>query len=86
MTTRHSHQQKDLEILLLRQQVRTLQRKNPQAPRPSRLEKLALAVVAAKLTGLHHDARARVDQVVLLFKPDTLLKWHRELVRRKLDL
>lgn len=30
-----------------------------------------------------NTARARLGQVVLLFKPDTLLKWHRELVRRK---
>ena len=29
------------------------------------------------------SARARLAQVVFLFKPDTLLKWHRELVRRK---
>jgi len=28
-------------------------------------------------------ARARLGHVVLLFKPDTVLKWHRELVRRK---
>ena len=24
-----------------------------------------------------------MEQVLLLFKPDTILKWHRELVRRK---
>ncbi len=73
---------KDLEILLLRQQLRTLQRKHPHAPRISRWEKLTLVVLVGKLTGLT-SARARLGQVVLLFKPDTLLKWHRELVRRK---
>lgn len=72
---------KDVEILLLRQQVRILQRKHPHAPRISRWEKLTLVVLAGKLTGLTTGARARLAQVVLLFKPDTLLKWHRELVR-----
>ncbi len=73
----------DLEILLLRQQLRMLQRKQPRAPRISRLEKFTVVVLANKLTGLTTSARARLSQVVLLFKPDTLLKWHRELVRRK---
>lgn len=39
-------------------------------------------MLTAKLTHLTADARARLDQV-LLFKPETVLKWHRELVRRK---
>ena len=71
---------KDIEILLLRQQLRILQRKHPQPPRISRWEKLTLVVLAGKLT---NRARARLGQVVLLFKPDTVLKWRRDLVRRK---
>jgi putative transposase len=78
-----SDREKDLEILLLRQQLRMLQRKHPHPPRLSRWEKLGLAVLAAKLRALSSGARTRLDQVVLLFKPATLLKWHRELVRRK---
>jgi len=39
-------------------------------------------ILARKLTGVTNSRRARLTQVVLLFKPDTLLKWHRELVRR----
>ncbi len=74
---------KDVEILLLRQQVRILQRKQPRAPRISRWEKLTLVLLVSQLTTLRTSARARLSQVVLLFKPDTLLKWHRELVRRK---
>jgi putative transposase len=74
---------KDVEILLLRQQVRILQRKQPRSPRISRWEKLTLVLLVSKLTTLSTSARARLTQVVLLFKPDTLLKWHRELVRRK---
>ena len=40
---------KDLEILLLRQQLRILQRKQPRAPRMFRLEKLVLVALAGKL-------------------------------------
>ena len=74
---------KDLEILLLRQQLRILQRKQPRAPHISHWEKLSLVVLAGKLTGHTTAARVRLAQVVLLFKPETLLKWHHELVRRK---
>ena len=78
-----SDHDKDVEILLLRQQLRILQRKQPRAPRIARWEKLTLVVLAGKLTGLTTAVRARRAQVVLLFKPDTLLTWHRDLVRRK---
>ncbi len=74
---------KDVEILLLRQQLRILQRKHPHALRISAWEKLTLVVLAGKLTTMTTRTRARLGQVVLLIKPDTLLKWHRELVRRK---
>jgi putative transposase len=80
---RRADHDKDVEILLLRQQLRMLQRKQPRTPRISRWEKLPLLVLAGKLTDVTTRARARLGQVVLLFKPDTLLTWHRELVRRK---
>jgi hypothetical protein len=73
---------KDVEILLLRQQLRILQRKYPRSPRISRWEKLTLVLFVNQLTKLSTSNRVRFSQVVLLFKPDTLLKWHRELVRR----
>ncbi|HSH79977.1 MAG TPA: integrase core domain-containing protein [Herpetosiphonaceae bacterium] len=80
---RRAKHDKDVEILLLRQQLRILQRKHPHPPRLSRWEKLTLVVLAGKLTALTSTARTQLGHVVLLFKPDTLLKWHRELVRRK---
>jgi hypothetical protein len=60
-----------------------MQRQHPQKPNVSRWEKLALTVLAAKLTAPVRDAKAKLDGVLLLFKPDTVLKWHRELVRYK---
>ncbi|CAA9225304.1 MAG: hypothetical protein AVDCRST_MAG93-629, partial [uncultured Chloroflexia bacterium] len=80
---RRADRDKDVEILLLRQQLRILQRKQPRAPRVSRSEKLTLIVLVSKLTMVTGRARSRIGQVVLLFKPETVLKWHRELVRRK---
>jgi putative transposase len=79
---RRSDRDKDMEILLLRQQLRILQRKQPRPPRISRWEKLSLLVVAGKLTTMTNNSHVRLSQVVFLFKPETLLKWHRELVRR----
>src|SRR5215213_6708989 len=63
-----------LELLLLRQQLRLYERKATQ-PRPSQWEKVALASLAAKLPDL--------SRVCLIFTPATLLRWHREIVRRK---
>ena len=80
---RRAEQAKDLEILLLRQQLHILQRNASRTPRLSRWDKLTLVVLAGKLTAWTNGARARLGQVVLLFKPETLLKWHRELVRCK---
>src|SRR3990170_1820860 len=80
---RRTDHSKDLEILLLRQQLQILRRKQPHAPRISRWEKLTLVLLARNLTGLTTSARTHISHVVLLFTPDTLLKWHCELVRRK---
>ena len=79
---RLSNPEKDLELLLLRQQVRILQRKLDHPPRISRGENLTLAILAAKFTRLATGTRTRLSQILVLFKPDTVLKWHRELVRR----
>ena len=80
---RRADRDKDLHILLLQQQVRLPQRQRPRPPRLSRWEKLTLAILTTKLVGLTAGSRARLDQVLLLVKPETVLTWHRELVRRK---
>jgi len=72
-----------LELVLLRQQLRILQRQRPRSPRITRAEKLTLAVLTAALARLAGGPRRHLDRCVLLFKPDTVLGWHRALVRRK---
>src|SRR5215210_3797248 len=83
---RRTDRDKDLEILLLRHQLRLMQRERPRPLRLSRWEKVTLAVLTAKLAQLTAGPRGRLDQVLLLFKAETVLKWHRELVRRKWTL
>lgn len=78
-----SEREKDLEILLLRQQLRIVERKQTRPPRLSRWEKLSLAVLTARFKTVMAGGRERLQQVMRLCQPETVLKWHRELVRRK---
>src|SRR5215210_3889258 len=71
---RRNDHDKTIEVVLLRQQLRLYERQTTQ-PRPSRWEKVALASLAARLPDL--------SWVCLIFAPATLLRWHREIVRRK---
>jgi hypothetical protein len=78
-----SSREQDLEILLLRHQLAILQRTQPRPPRLTRWERLVLAVLTARLARLVGGARSRLSDCLLLFRPDTVLRWHRDLVRRK---
>ncbi len=80
---RRAEQAKDLEIALLRHQVRLLQRRASRPPRLSRWEKLTLAVLATKFSRLTTGPRERLARAIFLVQPATVLRWHRELVRRK---
>ena len=42
-----------------------------------------MTVLTTRLARLTRGPRGRLDEFLFLFKPDTDLKWHRELVRRK---
>jgi len=66
--------EKDIELLVLRHQVRVLQ---PQVTRPrlNRLDRVLLAAASRAMT--------RSSWSSFLVKPETLLRWHRELVRKK---
>src|SRR2546426_4016214 len=65
---------KDVEILVLRHQVRVLRRKTA---RPN-LQPLDRVILAASSRALPRDRWAS-----FMVTPQTLLRWHRELVRRK---
>ena len=81
---RLSDQEKDLEILVLRQQLSILQRKLNHPIKPSKIEKLTLAVLTTKFKQTARQTANQLRDVIRIFQPETVLGWRdRELVRRK---
>jgi putative transposase len=80
---RLSHLEKDLEILVLREQLSILQRKLNHPIRPSRVEKMTLAVLITKIMRTSHQSANQLRDIIRTFQPETVLRWHRELVRWK---
>ena len=78
--TRLSNQEKDLEILILRQQLSILQRKHNSPIQPNRVEKITLAVLAARLKRITHRSANQLRDIIRIFQPETILRWHRELI------
>jgi transposase InsO family protein len=81
--TRLSNQEKDLEILILRQQLSILQRKHYSPIKPNHVEKVTLAVLTARLKRITHQSANQLQDVIRIFQPETILRWHRDLVYRK---
>src|SRR6266851_678039 len=69
---------KTAEILILRHQVAILQRRQPRRPKLNWADQ---ALIAA-LLGVIPKARRR--RLRLLITPDTIMRWHRDIVRRPL--
>ena len=71
---RRPQDERDIELLVLRHQVKVLQR---QVKRPQ-LHRLDRVMLAAASRGLPRSTWSS-----FVVRPETLLRWHRELVRRK---
>src|SRR5437870_3766117 len=71
---RSAEGERDIELLVLRHQVKILQR---QVKRPTlrRSDRLLLAAASRRLP--------RSLWSLFMVRPDTLLRWHRDLVRRR---
>jgi hypothetical protein len=80
---RLSEQEKDLEILVLRRQLMIVEHQLEKPVRLSRVERLTLAVISAKLKVVSGRSLKQLREVIRLVQPETVFKWHRELVRRK---
>ena len=82
-TSRLSIREKVLEILILRHQLDILERKQKAPIKPSQAEKMILAVLTNKLKQMTNRSTNQLCNTLRIFQPTTVLKWHRELVRRK---
>jgi putative transposase len=68
---------KTAEILILRHQFAVLQRQQPRRPNPGWADRALLAALLAVIP------KARSHGLRLLVTPDTILRWHRDIVRRR---
>ncbi|MFF7888683.1 hypothetical protein ACH40F_47850 [Streptomyces sp. NPDC020794] len=67
---------KDIEILTLRHQLAVVQRQIDR-PRVTPADRAFLAAL------LHRLPRVRLRRLHLIVSPDTILRWHRDLMRRR---
>jgi hypothetical protein len=75
--------EKAVEILLLRQQLRIVERKQPRGPIIPRWQKVTLVALVMRLKKKATNAKAAIAESLRLFKPETVVDWHRALVRYK---
>ena len=68
---------KTAEILILRHQLAVLQRRQPRRPKLNWADRALLATLLGVIP------RARRQGLRLLVAPDTILRWHRDIVRRR---
>ncbi|UCC53006.1 MAG: hypothetical protein JSV68_03385 [Anaerolineaceae bacterium] len=81
---RLSEKDKDLEIMVLRYQLGIAERKMQKPVRANRAERMTLAILAARLKKQTNRPASQFRQVIRLFQQETVFRWHRDLVRRKL--
>jgi putative transposase len=65
------------EILLLRHQLAVLQRQQPRRPKLNWADRALIATLLAVIP------KARRHGLRLLVTPDTILRWHRDIIRRR---
>src|ERR1019366_1665962 len=68
---------KTAEILLLRHQLAVLQRRQPRRPKLNWADRALLAALLGLIP------KARRQGLRLLVTPDTIVRWHRDIVRRR---
>src|SRR5271166_3814620 len=74
---RREERWKTAEILILRHQLAVLQRRQPRRPVLDWADRALIASLLAVIP------KARRHGLWLLVTPDTILRWHRDLVRRR---
>ena len=74
---------KTLELLLLRQQLVILRRHQKRGPSITYAEKFILLTLIEQIRRFANLQKGQLEQLILIFKPETLLRLHRDLVRKK---
>jgi len=77
LLSRREEAWKTAEILILRHQLAVLQRQQPRRPNLDWADRALLATLLAVIP------KARRHGLRLLVTPDTILRWHRDIVRRR---
>ncbi len=80
---RLSAKDKDLEILVLRHQLDVMTRLQAKPIKPNRAEKMTSAVLTKKLKQSTNNSSRELGDIIRIVKPETVIRWHRELVRKK---
>ena len=80
---RMSESEKDLEIMVLRYQLGIAERKMQKPVRANRAERMTLAVLTGKLKKQTGRPASQFRHIIRLVQPETVFRWHRDLVRRK---
>src|ERR1019366_3011078 len=75
--SRRAETWKTAEILILRHQLTVLQRRQPPRPKLNRADRALLAALLSVIP------KARRHGLRLLVTPDTILRWHHDIVRRR---
>jgi len=75
--SRREERWKTAEILILRHQVAVLQRRQPRRPKLNWADRALLAALLSLIP------KARRQGLRLLVTPDTIVRWHRDIVRRR---
>lgn len=78
-----SDRDKALEILVLRQQLAIAEQKLHEPVRASRIQRFTLALLTFKLKSSGALTIKQLRDVIRIFQPQTVLGWHRQLVKRK---
>ncbi len=82
---RFNKHEKDLEILILRQQLGIAERKLHKPVCVSRMERIARAVLKIKPRTSANCTVELLRQSIRIFQPKSVLGWHRQLVKRELS-
>jgi putative transposase len=75
--SRREEMWKTAEILILRHQIGVLQRRQPRRPKLDWADRALLATLLGLIP------KARRQGLRLLVTPDTIVRWHRDIVRRR---